>query len=34
MDEDTEIDKNKSHKLCSMRETDKTGIQIYAAATS
>jgi hypothetical protein len=26
MDDDTEIDKNKSHKLCSMRETDETGI--------
>jgi hypothetical protein len=34
MDDDTEIDKNKLHKLCSMRETDETGIQIYAAVTS
>ncbi len=26
MDDHTEIDKNKSHKLCNMRETDETGI--------
>ncbi len=26
MDDDTEIDKNKSYKLCSMRETLETGI--------
>jgi hypothetical protein len=34
MDDDTEIAKNKSHKLCGMRETDKQGYQINTAMTS